>query len=136
MAVVLEAIAPSLRRQGFFLEWFMIAVIRKIRWVAVVAGLGWLAACGEDGDSCASMVDTICAAACTCGGAAGCAVGDESGSLTFDNKQGCVAVYNLACSSEPPAGFSYSACKSALASPMCVASTDGMALKLPAACDQ
>lgn len=114
----------------------MIAVIRKIRWVAVVVGFGLLAACGEDGDSCESMVETICTAACTCGGAAGCVVGDESGALTFDNKQGCVAIYNLSCSSDPPAGFSYSACKSALASPTCVATTDGMALKLPAACDQ
>lgn len=114
----------------------MIAVIRKIRWVAVVVGFSLFAACGEDGDSCSSMVDTICAAACSCGGTAGCAVGDESGALTFDNKQGCVALYNLACSSEPPAGFSYSACKSALATPMCVATTDGMAVKLPPECDQ
>lgn len=115
----------------------MSAVIRQLRWVAILVGFGWLAACGGDeGDSCASMVDTICSAACTCGGAAGCAVGDETGSISFDNKQGCVTLYNLACSSEPPAGFSYSACKSALASPTCVASTDGMVLKLPAVCEQ
>lgn len=92
-------------------------------------------ACGSEEDPCDSMVDAICAAACSCGGAAGCAIGDTSGAITFSNKAGCKALYGLACSEPAPAGFSYSACEKAVASPTCVQSSDGMALMLPAVCD-
>ena len=107
-----------------------------LRFASLALALFPLVACGGDEDPCDSMVETICAAACTCGGAAGCAIGDASGAITFDNKAGCQALYGLACSQPAPSGFSYSACEKALATPMCVASTDGQALMLPAVCDQ
>jgi len=110
-------------------------------WIAVVAALTLATGCGGDGDgdggkaSCSSTAAAICAAACTCGGTAGCSIGDESGSITFDNKQDCLSLYALACG-QPSPNVDYDACATALKTPECVTSSDGMALKTPAACDE
>lgn len=102
--------------------------------MAMALGLAG-AACGSDEDSCSSVASKICQAACDCGGSAGCSIGDESGSLTFDNKSDCLQLYSFACQ-QPSDKIDYKACADALATPMCVASSDGMALKTPAACDE
>ncbi len=101
---------------------------------ALLLALAALGGCGSDESPCESMVDAICEAACSCGGAAGCAIGDTSGAITFDDKKGCVALYNLVCS-EPASGFGYAKCEADLSPPRCVQSTDGMAVMLPASCD-
>jgi hypothetical protein len=109
--------------------------------LGLAAGLTLAAGCGGDGDdgggkaTCSSTAAAICAAACTCGGGAGCSIGDETGSITFDNKQDCLSLYALACG-QPSPNVDYDACATALKTPECVASTDGMALKTPAACNE
>lgn len=93
------------------------------------------AGCGSDDESsCSSVASKLCQAACNCGGSAGCSIGDESGGITFDNKADCVSLYSLGCS-QPSEGIDYKACADALDSPTCVASSSGMVLKTPAACD-
>jgi len=100
--------------------------------LAVLAVTG--AGCSSDGDSpCVKTAKTICAAACTCGGSSRCAIGDSSSSISFDNETACVALYSMGCSS--PGNVDFTACQSALASPMCVQSSNGPALDLPTACD-
>jgi len=91
------------------------------------------AACGSDDSPCIKTGKTICAAACNCGGGSGCAIGDDSGAISFDNNSGCVMLYSLGCSNDD-GSIDFAACQSALASPMCVQSSDGPALDLPAAC--
>ncbi|MEZ4360820.1 MAG: hypothetical protein R3B48_11615 [Kofleriaceae bacterium] len=93
-----------------------------------------LVACGEDGATCSSASEAICAAACKCGGSAGCLIGDANGAISFDNKAGCLALYSAACS-QAPANVDFAACQDAVGTATCVASPDGMALMLPAACD-
>jgi hypothetical protein len=103
--------------------------------LAVVASLTLATGCGEDGATCSSTAATICAAACTCGGSAGCSIGDETGSITFDNERDCRSLYALGCG-QAPSNIDYEACATALKTPECVASSDGMVLKTPAACDE
>jgi hypothetical protein len=88
---------------------------------------------GDDDNACVKTAKTICAAACTCGGSAGCVVGDASSAVTFDNNADCVALYSLGCPGD--GSIDFAACQSALATPMCVQSTDGRALDLPPTCE-
>ncbi len=100
-----------------------------------------LGGCGGDGGeedppaTCSTAGAALCEAACECGGSAGCSIGDEESSITFDNKQDCLMLYALACS-QPSSGVDYTACQSALETPTCVASSDGMTLKTPPECDE
>jgi hypothetical protein len=93
-----------------------------------------VSACGGDDDECIETAKTICAAACTCGGSDGCAIGDSTGALTFDDEADCVTLYSLGCSQDD-GSIDFAACQSALATPPCVQSTDGRALDLPATCE-
>jgi hypothetical protein len=102
--------------------------------LAVLWAIG--AGCSDGGDSpCITTAKKICAAACTCGGSTRCAIGDSSGSISFDNEGGCVMLYSLGCSDAAAGNVDFAACQSALASPTCVQSSDGPALEPPAACD-
>lgn len=120
------------------------------RWFSGAMALGvmtlgalMLGGCGGDGNgdgedppaTCSSTGAAICEAACECGGSAGCSIGDEESSITFDNKQDCLMLYALACS-QPSSGVDYTACQNALKTPTCVASVDGMTLKTPPECDE
>lgn len=101
----------------------------------VLATLALAAAgCGGDDSDCVKAAKKICAAACSCGGNSGCAIGDANGAISFDNESGCVTLYSAGCSS-PQATIDFDACVKALGSPACVQSTDGMALDLPPACE-
>jgi hypothetical protein len=102
---------------------------------ALVAG--GAAGCGSSSGSdsaCSKTAKAICSAACICRGNGACAIGDASGSVSFDNQAGCEALYSLGCS-EGAAGIDDAACQAALATPTCVQSTDGRALSLPPACE-
>ena len=109
------------------------ASLRSLPGLLVIAALA-AAGCGGDDNACVEAGKTICAAACNCGGADGCVIGDASGAITFDDEADCKALYNFGCSQDD-GSIDFAACKSALASPMCVQSTDGRALDLPAACE-
>ena len=109
------------------------ASLRSFPGLLVVAALA-ATGCGGGGDNaCVTAGKAICAAACTCGGADGCAIGDTSGAITFNNEADCTSLYTFACSHDD-GSVDFNACKSDLASPMCVQSTDGRALDLPASC--
>jgi hypothetical protein len=110
--------------------------LMKVFFAMLVAAV-LAAGCGGDGDSdatCSSTGAAICEAACDCGGSAGCSIGDEEGSITFDSKSDCLMLYALGCSGDT-GEFDYGPCQAALKSPTCVASSDGMALKTPPECD-
>jgi hypothetical protein len=104
------------------------------RLLVLVALAVTAAACGSDDSPCIKTAKTICAAACTCGGSSGCAIGDTSSAISFDNEAGCVMVYSLGCSDSGSANVDFAACQSALGTPTCVQSSDGPALELPASC--
>jgi hypothetical protein len=109
---------------------------RSLPKLFVLVGLALAAsACGSDDDKnpCEKTAEAICSAACGCGGATGCAVGDASGAITFDNKAGCLALYSFGCS-QPADSIDDAPCQAALATPVCVQSPDGRALSLPVAC--
>ena len=108
------------------------ASVRSLSGLLVIAALA-AAGCGGGDSACVSAGKAICAAACDCGGAKGCAVGDGSSSITFDSEADCKSLYTFGCSQDD-GSIDFDACKSDLASPMCVQSTDGQALKLPASC--
>lgn len=93
------------------------------------------AGCGGGGDNaCVSAGKAICAAACTCSGTNGCSIGDTSSAITFDNEADCTSLYTFGCSQDD-GSIDFEACKSALASPMCVQSSDRRVLDLPASCE-
>ena len=110
-------------------------------YLSIMLALGLTVGCGGGGDddgvegTCSSASAAICEAACDCGGSAGCSIGDSDGSITFDSKADCLSLYALACG-QPSSGQNYAACETALQTPMCVPSTDGMALMVPAACEE
>jgi hypothetical protein len=105
--------------------------------LGLVFGLGLAAGCSDDEKgTCSSAAAAICEAACDCGGSAGCSIGDADGSITLDNKSDCLRLYAFACDEQPSGGADYAACEAALASPTCVPSGDGMALMVPAACEE
>jgi len=91
------------------------------------------AGCGGGDNACVAAGKAICAAACACGGADGCAIGDASSSISFDNEADCTSLYTFGCSQDD-GSVDFEACKSDLASPMCVQSSDGRVLDLPASC--
>lgn len=111
----------------------MVASLRSLPGLLVIAVLA-TAGCGGGDSACVEAGKAICAAACTCGGADGCIIGDASSAITFENEADCKALYTFGCSKDD-GSVDFDACKSALASPVCVQSTDGRALDLPAACD-
>lgn len=104
--------------------------------LGLIFGLGLAAGCSDDEGTCSSASAAICEAACDCGGSAGCSIGDADGSITFDNKADCLSLYAFACDQQPAPSADYAACEAALESPTCVPSSDGMALMLPAACEE
>jgi hypothetical protein len=109
------------------------ASLRSLSGRLVIAALV-AAGCGGDDNACVEAGKAICAAACDCGGADGCVIGDASSAITFDNEADCRALYTFGCSQDD-GSVDFDACKSALANPMCVQSTDGQALDLPASCE-
>src|SRR5689334_24609071 len=100
------------------------ASLRSLWGLLVIATLAAAGCGGSDDNACVSAGKAICAAACTCGGADGCAIGDSSGAITFDNEADCTSLYTFGCSKDD-GSVDFEACKSDLASPMCVQSTDG-----------
>jgi hypothetical protein len=92
------------------------------------------AGCGGGDNACVSAGKAICAAACTCGGSNGCSIGDSSGAITFDNEADCTSLYTFGCSKDD-GSVDFDACRSAVANAMCVQSSSGRALDLPAACE-
>ena len=108
------------------------ASLRSLAGLAIVV----LAAsgCGGGDNACVETGKKICAAACACGGADGCIIGDASSAITFKNEADCKALYTFGCSQDD-GSVDFDACKSALANPVCVQSTDGRALDLPASCE-
>jgi hypothetical protein len=112
----------------------MVASPRSLSGLLVMAALAAAGCGGGDDNACVSTGKAICAAACTCGGADGCVIGDASGAITFDDEADCTTLYTFACSQDD-GSIDFDACKSALANPMCVQSTDGQALDLPASCE-
>jgi hypothetical protein len=112
-----------------------VSVFRSLPRLFVLAILAVTAAgCGGDDNACVKAAKTICAAACACGGSGRCAIGDSSSSITFSNESGCVTLYSLGCPNGD-GSIDFAACQSALSSPVCVQSSDGPALDLPAACE-
>jgi hypothetical protein len=110
------------------------ASVRSLSRLLVIAALAAAGCGGSDDNACVEAGKAICAAACTCGGADGCAIGDTSGAITFDNEADCRSLYTFGCSQDD-GSIDFEACKSALASPVCVQSSGGRALDPPASCD-
>ena len=110
------------------------ASVRSLYGLLVSAALAATGCGGSDDNACVEAGKAICAAACTCGGADGCVIGDASSAITFDDEADCTALYTFGCSQDD-GSIDFDACKSALANPMCVQSTDGQALDLPASCE-
>ena len=110
------------------------ASLRSLSGLFVIATLAAAGCGGSDDNACVEAGKAICAAACSCGGADGCIIGDASSSVTFNSEGDCTALYTFGCSHDD-GSVDFAACKSALASPMCVQSADGRALDVPAACD-
>lgn len=97
---------------------------------ALLALTAGAAACGES--ACKQTVEKICARACECGAADGtCAIGDESGGLSFDSASDCRALFGLGCSSDEADSVDWDGCRMALESATC---TSGR-LVLPQSCD-
>lgn len=105
-----------------------------------------MAACGGDSDepepvaaTCSSVVAAICAAACECGGSAGCAIAGDSGDpedwIAFDDKNDCLTVYSLGCGGGGQSQVDYAACAGALKAPQCQPTSGGEAFAFPAACE-
>jgi len=109
------------------------ASLRSLSGLLIVAGIA-AAGCGGGDSACVETGKAICAAACTCGGADGCVIGDSSSAITFENEGDCKSLYTFGCSQDD-GSVDFDACKSALANPTCVQSPDGRALDLPASCD-
>jgi hypothetical protein len=110
------------------------ASLHSLSGLLVITALAAAGCGGSDDSACVSAGKAICAAACICGGADGCAIGDTSGGITFNDEGDCRSLYTFGCSQDD-GSVDFDACKSALASPMCVQSSDGRVLDLPAACD-
>ena len=108
------------------------ASLRALSGLLVMTALA-AAGCGGGDNACVETGKAICAAACTCGGANGCVIGDASSAITFDDEADCKALYTFGCSQDD-GSVDFEACKSALANPMCVQSSNGRALDLPASC--
>jgi hypothetical protein len=104
--------------------------------IACAAAL-FFAACGDDESACESTGNAYCAAACDCAGDGRCIFTDADGStaLTFESEADCKALFNLGCDSDEPPTVDFAACMEALADPACVATSDGMGLVSPAACE-
>jgi hypothetical protein len=110
------------------------ASLRSLFGLLVIAALAVTGCGGSDDNACVAAGKAICAAACSCGGAAGCVIGDASSAITFDNEADCTSLYTFGCSQDD-GSIDFDACKSALASPVCVQSSDRRALDLPASCE-
>jgi hypothetical protein len=108
--------------------------LRSLSGLLVFAALAAAGCGGGDDNACTEAGKAICAAACNCGGADGCAIGDSSGAITFDDEADCTALYTFGCSQDD-GSIDFDACRSALANPMCVQSSGGQALDLPASCE-
>jgi hypothetical protein len=97
----------------------------------VVLGLVLLLG-GCSTSECRQAVKKMCAAACVCGAAEGkCALGSESGGLSFDSEGDCRGLFGLGCGSDEADRVDWDACEAALDAPTC---TSGR-LVIPAACD-
>ena len=110
------------------------ASLRSFSGLLIISVLAVVGCGGSDDNACVQAGKAICAAACSCGGASHCAIGDTSSSISFDSEADCKALYTFGCSQDD-GSVDFEACKSDLASPMCVQSSDGRAVDLPASCE-
>jgi hypothetical protein len=88
--------------------------------------------------TCASVVNAICAAACDCGGSAGCTIADDldpDSSIAFADQRECLSVYSLACGN-PQSDIDYSSCADRLRRPECKMTAQGDAFAIPSVCQQ
>src|SRR5262245_29498681 len=98
-----------------------IAVSVRPLWGLLILAALVFAGCGGSDSACVEAGKAICAAACRCGGADGCVIGDSSSAITFDDEADCKSLYTFGCSQDD-GSIDFEACKSAVASAMCVQS--------------